>query len=93
MSDFRGEIEGFPEEVVIEMEIRQVAQGNAADVSVFENDRMADCSEGGFTWSRTYEGEDFWNEVIEDRNFSLFYERFPEYNSKCSFLNINRKWL
>lgn len=93
MSNFRGEIEGFPKDVVFEMERRQVAQGNAADVSVFENDRMTACSEGGFTWSPTYEGEDFWNEVIEHRNFSLFYERFPEYNSKHSFLNINRRWL
>ena len=93
MSDFRGEIEGFPEEVVIEMERRQVAQGNDRDVSVFEYHRDAGRMCGGFTWGRTDEGEDFWKEVIAYRNFSLFYEQFPEYNSKCPFLNINRRWL
>lgn len=53
MSDFRGQIKGFPEEVVMKMEAHQVAQGNVFDISVFERWATAGRPDGGFTWSET----------------------------------------
>ena len=41
----------------------------------------ADVSGGGFLWSDSAEGHEFWNEVVRARNFDLFDKRF-NFNSK-----------
>ncbi len=33
-------------------------------------------SNGGFNWDDSDEGWNFWNQIIEDRNFDLFYKQF-----------------
>jgi hypothetical protein len=48
--NYKGDLKGFPPEVVEWMLDQQEAQGNRRDVSVFEEGRMADKSEGGFNW-------------------------------------------
>lgn len=90
MREFRGQIKGFPEEVVMKMGTRQVEQGNAFDVSVFERWVTAGKSDGGFTWSDTEEGGDFWCDVIGNRNFGLFFKRYPRRNG-AGMLNY-QKW-
>lgn len=70
-------IKNFPIEVVNYMIEQQVRQGNKADVTVFERDYRADRKNGGFDWMRTDEGFDWWDEVIDDKNFEVFFAKFP----------------
>jgi hypothetical protein len=77
MSNYKGDLKGFPQEVVEWMLDQQEAQGNRRDVSVFEEGRMADKSEGGFNWGKR-ENIKFCSEVICYRNFSLFFEKHPK---------------
>lgn len=89
MSDFRGNIKGFPEEVVMMMLECQALQGNDRDVSVFERNRTACQSDGGFTWEETKDGSDFWYKVIDCRRFDIFFERYPY---KCANVLNYQKW-
>lgn len=76
--DLIGDIKDFPIEVVEKMIERQVEQGNKADVRVFQKTCLASRSEGGFSWYDTIEGWEFWNEVILDKNFDLFFAKYPK---------------
>lgn len=69
---YKGQLKGFPTEVVEKMLERQVQQGNERDVSVFEDDISS-----GFTWGKTIEGYEFWESVIRKENFDLFFKRYP----------------
>lgn len=73
-----GEIEGFPIEVVAKMLERQYEQCKVVDVSVFENDKIAGADDSGFTWGDTEEGFNFWWNVVEDRDFSEFFKKYPK---------------
>lgn len=81
-SDLRGDIAGFPIEVVELMLIRQQEQGNPRDVNVFINDREAARKEGGFSWDETPEWNEyidtsFWAKVVRRRMFDVFYALYP----------------
>lgn len=78
MSNYKGQLKGFPSEVVEKMLERQVEQGNKRDVGVFEKIDNAGKYHGGFGWAITAEGADFWREVIGKRNFNLFFSRYPK---------------
>lgn len=69
----KGEIEGFPIEVVEKMVKYQIEEDGGFDIDGFEEDRM-----GGFTWKRTPEGKKFWGEVIINKNFDLFFSKYPK---------------
>lgn len=75
--EFKGEIKDFPVEVVEKMLEHQVAQGNKRDVSVFEKFKKAGFRSDGFTWDETIEGRAFWADVIIDKNFDVFFKRYP----------------
>ena len=75
-SGYKGEIKGFPKEIVEKMLDRQVEEGNKRDVSVFEIDRYSGKS-FGFHWSSTCEGSGFWDGVIGNRNFDVFFSKYP----------------
>ena len=77
-SDLVGSIKDFPIEVVEKMIEEQVKQGNCPNVEVFQNYPNADTADGGFNWSDTKDGYDFWMEVIDDDNFELFFEKYPK---------------
>ena len=70
---YKGEIAGFPQEIVEKMLERQVEQGNKRDVSVFERT----CT-GGFFWDITIEGQLFWSSVIKNKNFDVFFAKYPK---------------
>ena len=55
---YKGELEGFPKEVVDWMVKQQVLQGNKPDVTVFEKDKESIKREGGFNWSNTEKGKE-----------------------------------
>lgn len=93
MTQYKGQLEGFPEEVVEKMLERQVEQGNEKNVSVFEKDRFADKEEGGFAWNITEEGDSFWSDVIVEEDFERFFTFYPKEESSTQVETIVwRKW-
>jgi hypothetical protein len=77
-SDLIGAIENFPIEVVEKMIERQVEQGNKPDVKAFRIFASNDAKGGGFTWENTIDGQIFWDKVIADRKFNVFFEMYPK---------------
>lgn len=75
--DLIGNLEGFPIEVVEIMLKRQEEQGNVANVMVFQNEIRAGAMAQGFNWVISPEGEDFWKKVVLEKNFELFFEKYP----------------
>ena len=82
---YKGEIAGFPVEVVEKMFDYQVKQGNPRNVKLFEINNCAPSLSGGFTWDDTTEGYDFWSDVIIHKNFERFFEKYPEIKLVESF--------
>jgi hypothetical protein len=76
--NYKGQLVGFPPEVVEKMLDRQSEQGNDRDANVFECNLASGREKGGFTWKETIERHEFWGNVIYDRNFDLFFERYPK---------------
>lgn len=85
-SDLVGGIQDFPIEVVEKMIEEQVKQDNLPDVEVFQENPSAGMDDGGFNWRTTEQGYDFWDEVIAEGNFDLF---FMIYN-KTTNTNVNK---
>jgi hypothetical protein len=56
----------------------QVRQGNPRNAKVFEEYTMAGIRGGGFSWSCTVEGYAFWEKIIVDGDFAVFYEKYPK---------------
>lgn len=78
-TDLIGQIEFFPIEVVEQMVKEQVAQGNKANIGVFANDDVcAPYGGGGFTWSATEAGHSFWSRVLREKDFALFFSKYPK---------------
>lgn len=42
-----------------------------------EKECTAGSTNGGFTWSLTEKGNDFWNDVLAGRCYQLFFSRYP----------------
>jgi hypothetical protein len=80
--DLIGKIEGFPIEIVKKMIERQVEAGNPANVEVFQRRSDAVTLYGGFTWVKTPEGHDFWEDIICEHNFDLFFKKYPKKTNK-----------
>lgn len=76
-SDLIGEIKDFPIEVVQKMVEEQIAQGNAPDVTVFQNDSNATVEYDGFSWDDTEDGSIFWGKIINGHEFDLFFKKYP----------------
>ena len=78
-------LKNFPIEIVQKMLEYQVEQGNKEDISVFQRRVVTDKSCGGFSWTKTCEGTEFWNNVINKSQFGIFFNKFP----KKSEINTN----
>ena len=76
--EYKGDLKGFPQEVVEKMVERQVEQGNKRDVSIFEKDRNEEADFGGFDWDESPEGYGFWYKVIYSSQFDVFFNRYPK---------------
>ena len=74
---YKGELYDVPKEVVDKMLERQVEQGNPESIAVFEKEIIADKDGGGFDWSDTKEDHDFWEAVLMENNFDLFFTVYP----------------
>ena len=88
---YQGELKGFPPEVVELMLQRQVEQGNTRDIEVFEEERNAGKENGGFTWIDTPEGRNFWNSIISEKDFNLFFEKYPKEQKTLETVNCYPK--
>ena len=79
---YKGQLKGFPKEVVEKMLYEQEQQGNERDVSVFERDLYDTIDKGGFNWNETKDGAGFWSQVISTRDFDLFFQKYPKTDKK-----------
>ena len=70
-----GEIADFPKRVVQAMVDEQVRQGNTANPSVFAGARATSKSQGGFTWSESTLGHDYWLKILAHKQFHLIPKR------------------
>ena len=80
--DLIGDLENFPIEIVEKMLQKQYNQVNKKDITVFQNNKKADETHGGFRWSDTIEGYRFWDDVITLSKFDVFFKRYPERDRK-----------
>ena len=78
--DLIGDIKDFPIEIVQKMVDCQVKQGNYPDVIAFQNINETNLEHRGFAWSKTEEGLGFWDAVICEKNFNLFFQIYPKSN-------------
>ena len=77
-SDLVGALKEFPIEVVQEMVNEQVRQGYKADVEVFQEYVYVRGVRGGFDWSNSIMGEDFWDDVLHRKIFDTFFKKYPK---------------
>ena len=80
----KGNLEGFPLEVIAKMLERQYEQTGKVQIEVFEEDRLSFRRIGGFDWNHTPEGDDIWVDVLLFGDFSEFFRRYPR-EEKCPF--------
>lgn len=73
----KGDIEGFPIEVIAKMLERQYEQSGKINIEGLEYNRIA-IAPRGFNWDETTEGYDFWDSVIFRRDFPKFYKLYPK---------------
>jgi len=71
--DLIGEVKDFPIEVVQKMVEEQVRQGYKANLTMFQKGR-----DDGFSWLDSPEGVDFWGRIIYNKDFDLFFKRYPK---------------
>ena len=72
------ELEGFPKEIIARMLDCQEEQGNPRNISVFERNKYTIVELGGFDWDKTIEKDIFWEEVIDNKNFDIFFKKYPK---------------
>lgn len=71
-NDLIGDIKNFPIEIVQKMCEKQIKQGNKFSPKIFQLNKYAEKSIGGFDWDRTDEGHDYWWNIIGGEIFHLF---------------------
>ena len=76
--DLKGQLIGFPIEIVKKMIEYQVEQGNSPNVRIFQKDKFQNNQHGGFLWNTTVEGYNFWYQVIAQCDFDMFFKKYPE---------------
>lgn len=86
--DLKGNIKGFPIEVVQKMIERQAEQGTLPSIAVFQKKADANFRENGFDWDKTIEGNSFWCITI---HFHIFYRFFSKYPKKTKTKKVLQK--
>lgn len=70
-------IKGFPMGVVVRIMEEGKNQRDTTDAIILDLAQNVIC--GVFDWSISAAGREFWNKVINDKDFDLFFERYPGY--------------
>lgn len=76
--EYTRELAGFPEEIVEVMMHNQELQHQSRNHRVFERYIYSCASSEGFDWDRSPEGHEFWQQVAGNRDFELFFKKFPK---------------
>ncbi len=77
MDTYKGQLKDFPNDIVERMLECQVLQGNRKNISIFEADRSTGRRDGGFQWDSTDEGHGFWANVIQNKRFNTYFDKYP----------------
>jgi hypothetical protein len=85
---YKGKLEGFPKEVVDKMLDNQELQGNVGDRTVFEKDLWSGINSKGFNWEDTEDNYDFWDDVLTNKLFDVFFQKYPK--EKCDKGNCDK---
>lgn len=85
------QFERAPIEVQEKMLERQVEQGNPRDPNVFIQRVSAGKANGGFTWSDTPERHAFWENIVDNEDYSEFFELYPKHPIKPEFESLYKK--
>jgi hypothetical protein len=93
MKEYKNELKGFPQEIIDKMVERQVEQGNKPNPDVFDKNIRADEFRGGFNWHETSEYSPFWADVLEDKKFDLFFQKYPKKREKPQECTYNPETL
>lgn len=72
--DIRGDIAGYPIEIIQAAVDRGVDQGNDANTVI---QRLQYSTSAGFRWAGTPEGDRFWLRIMCQQRFDLFFQRYP----------------
>ena len=78
--DLIGEVKDFPIEVVQKIAERQREQFVARNYKPSSRDIkfIQWCIDGDFDWRNSEEGNTFWSKVIHNKDFDLFFNRYPK---------------
>lgn len=77
--DLKGAISDFPIEVVKLMMKRQYEQYKETNIKAFQNPKSIE-NESTLNWDNTKEGYIFWDKVIHNKDFDIFFEKYPKEN-------------
>lgn len=81
--DLIGEIKDFPIEIVQKMVEKQIQQNGEADIAAFQLSNRI-----GFVWSDTEEGPFFWGDIIFNKDFNVFFDKYPKTNKLIYYTSI-----
>ena len=81
--DLIGEVKDFPIEVVQKMLEEQVRQGYKANLTMFQKGR-----DDGFSWLDSPEGVDFWGRIIYNKDFDLFFKKYPKVDTHVYYRGV-----
>lgn len=77
-NDLTGCIKYYPIEIV-ELMITRIEDEHGTHKSINEPlDLLISCPSIAFVWENTPEGPEFWRSVIIDKNFDVFFEKYPK---------------
>ena len=83
--EFKGEISGFPVEVVAMMIAESINQTGYSNYENFERN-----PDVGFTWRFSPEGKAFWSKLINYKDFKPFFTEYPDLENECKQIrNLN----
>ena len=68
----------LPVEIQDKMLDEQEAQGNKRDTNVFTRLIYQDKEKGGFNWKESEDDYEFWDKIINNEDFSEFYNKYPK---------------
>ena len=80
LKDTIGKIEGFPISIISYI-FKNYMKSKIEKLKDIQYDIYA-----VFVWSNTKEGHSFWKEILLDRNYSLFFDKYPELIDKPKHL-------
>jgi hypothetical protein len=87
---YGGDIADFPPEIVEMMLQRQFEQIGKRYISVFEDMKGADKNQNGFSWNETPEPNIFWYNVINQKKFDVFFEKYPKSSLIHSYIKTKQ---